>query len=87
MNQEKKDASWGCIIIAGIIVLLAVFMPKSGKFALLDIAMDVLGYFGIATYLLLKLKEASGELQQKILIIIGASLVICQGIWNTKNLK
>lgn len=73
INLKKFDIIY--ITIGVAFVIIGLFLPKSGKLALVDVACDSVLLWGIVIYLFLKIKKLSGGLRKNYSLYI-----VCLGV-------
>ena len=68
-----------------VFVISGVFMPKAGKLALVDVAIDSINLCGISVYLILKIKKFKIGLRKNIFLYLVCLVFGLSSLWNTKN--
>lgn len=68
-----------------VFVISGVFMPKAGKLALVDVAIDSINLCGISVYLILKIKKFKIGLRKNIFLYLVCLVFCLSSLWNTKN--
>lgn len=83
--KKIKTFDWIYILVLLVVVISGVFIPKAGKLALLDVAIDGIILWGIFIYLIMKVKKLKGGLRKNI-YLYGICLVLgLFSLWNTNN--
>lgn len=84
----KKIKTFDLVYISSllVIVIAGVFMPKTGKLAMVDVAIDGIILWGIFVYLVLKIKKLKGGLRKNIYLYVVSLVLFLFSLWNTKNL-
>ena len=88
MNLLKKLKKFDLVyIIVGVAFLIGgLFLPKSGRFALLDVAVDNLIIGGIVVYIFIKVRKFSGGIKQNLYIYAICLFLALFSLWKTKDL-
>jgi hypothetical protein len=85
MNKVKAfDLLYISIVI--VFILCALFMPKTGKLALLDVAFNSFILWSIALYLFLKVRKLGGGIRKNLYVYAVCLILFLMGAWNAKNL-
>lgn len=84
----KKVKTFDLVYISAllVIVIAGVFMPKTGKLAMVDVAIDGIILWGIFVYLVLKIKKLKGCIRKNIYLYVVSLVLVLFSLWNTKNL-
>lgn len=84
MKFKKFDFIY--IIAAVIFAITGFLLPKSGRFALVDVAFDNLLIWGIIVYIVLKIRKLDGGVKKNLYVY---AVCLCLGLfamWITKDL-
>lgn len=73
------------ILIYGAFLVCSLFIPKTGRLALLDVAMDTINLLGVVVYLLLKIRKSKGVSGNKIYTYVVFLFLGLLCIWSVKN--
>lgn len=84
--KKIKTFDWVYISALLVIVIAGVFMPKTGKLAMVDVAIDGIILWGIFVYLVLKIKKLKGGIRKNIYLYVVSLVLFLFSLWNTKNL-
>ncbi|MBE6052872.1 MAG: hypothetical protein E7212_03005 [Clostridium sartagoforme] len=83
--KKVKTFDWVYISALLVIVIAGVFMPKTGKLAMVDVAIDGIILWGIFIYLILKIKKNKGGLKKNIYLYLVSLVLGFFSLLNTKN--
>lgn len=86
MIRKLKKFDWIYIAVGTAFVICGLFLPKSGRMALLDVAFDVMLVWGIVIYLLLKVRKADSSIRKKMYIYIICGFLGVFAIFHTTNI-
>lgn len=83
--KKIKAFDWIYVSAFLVFVISGVFMPKTGKLALVDVAIDGIILWGISVYLILKIKKFKIGLRKNIFLYLVCLVFFLFSLWNTKN--
>ncbi len=83
--KKIKTFDWVYIVTFLVFVISGVFMPKTGKLAMVDVAIDGIILWGIFVYLILKIKKLKGGIRKNIYLYLVSLVLALFSLWNTKN--
>ena len=88
MNLLKKIKKFDLvfIIIGAAFAIMSLFLPKSGRFALLDVTVDNLIIWGILIYMFLKVRKFSGGIKNNLYLYAVCLFLALFCLWMTKDL-
>ncbi len=86
MRQKIKKFDLVFVFLGVAFVVCALFLPKSGKFALLDVAADCIILLGIAIYLFLKIRKLNGGIKKNLYVFVVSLLFALFGLLSTKSM-
>jgi hypothetical protein len=83
--KKLKKFDWVYTSVGVALSIVALFLPKSGRFALLDVAVDNLIIWGIVVYVFLKVRKLSGGIKQNLFVYVVWLFLVLFSLCTTKN--
>lgn len=86
ITKKLKKFDLVYIIIGVAFLIGGLFLPKSGRFALLDVAVNNLIIWGIFIYIFIKVRKFSGGIKKNLYLYVVCLFLALFSLWSTKDL-